>query len=713
MKKTILTSLLAVSALLFGSHARADEGMWVMGNISQRTDSVLHSLGLELTSDELYSTEHPSLNNAIVQFGGFCSGVVVSDQGLVFTNHHCGFGSIQSHSTTEHDYLKYGFVAKKMEDELPNEDLYVLFHLKTVDVTDYLYSFIKDGMTDDEKAAAINAAAVSLCNMVNYSAKGLQSEVNPFYKGSKFFLSIYQRYDDVRLVYAPPQCLGKYGGDTDNWMWPRQTCDFSVFRIYADKNNEPAHYSKDNVPYRPMQYAKVSTSGYKEGSYAMTLGYPGSTDRYLSSYGVQSTMRTENDVRYQVRTVKLGVLDEAMKSSDAIRIMYASKYASSSNYWKFSLGQNQALENLKVIDEKKAEEKQLLDWIMQDTLAHKAYVGVLDSLKVGYERGFKQLYAANLWMECTYSGADILGFALRQLIGNGASQPGFSEAVAKKYKDIDVDTDKKVLKALLKYYAQHVPDSAYAMNALQHEVDSAWNGSYDAYVDNVYENSVFTKPDQLKAVISMDEIASDPMMTLAGYAFSAYNAISDGFTSVADYERVMAEGMREMNKDKEYYPDANFTMRLSYGLCKPIDFAPGTTGLKEQARDLCTTPESFIHKHDNEPDNYDYRLIPEVYKWMKKGKFSKQYVDPATGKLPLCFLTTNDITGGNSGSGVFDGKGRVIGLAFDGNWEAMSGDIKFDTALQRCIVVDIRYVLSVIDDYSGAKRLIDELKLDE
>lgn len=713
MKKTILTSLLAVSALLFGSHAKADEGMWVMGNISHRTDSVLHSLGLELTSDELYSTEHPSLNNAIVQFGGFCSGVVVSDQGLVFTNHHCGFGSIQSHSTTEHDYLKYGFVAKKMADELPNEDLYVLFHLKTVDVTDYLYSFVKEGMTDDEKAAAINAAAVSLCNMVNYSAKGLQSEVNPFYKGSKFFLSIYQRYDDVRLVYAPPQCLGKYGGDTDNWMWPRQTCDFSVFRIYADKNNGPAQYSKDNVPYRPMQYAKVSTEGYKEGSYAMTLGYPGSTDRYLSSFGVQSTMRTENDVRYQVRTVKLGVLDEAMKSSDALRIMYASKYASSSNYWKFSLGQNQALENLKVIDEKKAEEKQLLSWIMQDTLAHKAYVGVLDSLKLGYERSFKQLYAANLWMECTYSGADILGFALRQLISNGAGQPGFSEAVAKKYKDIDIETDKKVLKALLKYYAQHVPDNIFAMNALQHEVDSAWNGSYDAYVDDVYEKSVFANPDKLKAVTSMDEIASDPMMTLAGYAFSAYNAISNGFVSMADYERLMAEGVREMNKDKEYYPDANFTMRLSYGLCKPIDFAPGTTGLKEQARDLCTTPESFIHKHDNEPDNYDYQLIPDVYKWMKKGKFSKQYVDPATGKLPLCFLTTNDITGGNSGSGVFDGKGRVIGLAFDGNWEAMSGDIKFDTALQRCIVVDIRYVLSVIDDYSGAKRLIDELKLDE
>lgn len=715
MKKTIITSLLAVSALFSGFEAKADEGMWVMGNISQRTDSVLHSLGLELSSDELYSAEHPSLNNAIVQFGGFCSGVVVSDQGLVFTNHHCGFGSIQSHSTTEHDYLKYGFVAKKMADELPNEDLYVLFHLKTVDVTDYLNKFVKEGMSNNEKLAAINEAAVSLCNMVNYSAKGLQSEVNPFYKGSKFFLTIYQRYDDVRLVYAPPQCLGKYGGDTDNWMWPRQTCDFSVFRIYADKNNDPAPYSKDNVPYRPMKYAQVSTQGYKEGSYAMTLGYPGSTDRYLSSYGVQSTMRTENDVRYQVRTVKLGVLDEAMKSSDAIRIMYASKYASSSNYWKFSLGQNQALDNLKVLDEKRAEEKQLINWAMQDTVARKVYANALDSLKAGYEREFVKLYAANLWNECTYGGADILGFAIRRLLaaGNGADFSDFSEAVAKKYKDIDVDTDKKVLKALLKYYVQHVPDSTYAMNALQHEVDSAWNGSYDLYVDNLYETSVFARPDDLKNVTSMSEIAADPMMKLAAHAIAAYFTITEGFTSLDDYERVMAEGMREMNKDKEYYPDANFTMRLSYGLCKPIDFAPGTTGLKEQARDLCTTPESFIHKHDNEPDNYDYQLIPAVYKWMKNGKFSKQYVDPATGKLPLCFLTTNDITGGNSGSGVFDGKGQVIGLAFDGNWEAMSGDIKFDTALQRCIVVDIRYVLSVIDDYSGAKRIIDELKLDE
>lgn len=714
MKKKIILSLMVISAFFFGSQARADEGMWVMGNISHKTDSILHSLGLELTSDELYSTEHPSLNNAIVQFGGFCSGVVVSDQGLVFTNHHCGFGSIQAHSTTEHDYLKYGFVAKKMEDELPNEDLYVLFHLKTVDVTEYLSGFVREGMTDNEAMMAIDKAADELCKMINYSAKGLQSEINPFYKGSKFFLSIYQRYDDVRLVYAPPQCLGKYGGDTDNWMWPRQTCDFSVFRIYAGKNNEPAAYSKDNVPYRPMQYAKVSTQGYKEGSYAMTLGYPGSTDRYLSSYGVQSTMRTGNDVRYQVRTAKLGVLDEAMKSSDALRIMYASKYAQSSNYWKFSLGQNQALENLHVIADKQADEKKLLDWVMKDTVAHNEYVGILDSLKNGYASEFKRLYASSLWMECIYSGSDIMGFAVKNalLAMNGAHFKGFGETVAKTYKDIDVNTDKSVLKVLLKYYAQHVPDNAYAMSALQHEVDSAWNGNYDLYVDDLYKKTIFARPDELKNVSSAALIENDPMMLLANDALMLYlTSISNG-KSMNGYERLLADGMREMNKDKEYYPDANFTMRLSYGLCKPIDFAPGTTGLKEQATALTTTPSSFINKHESAPDNYDYKLIPSVYKWMKKGRFSKKYVDPATGQLPLCFLTTNDITGGNSGSGVFDGKGRVIGLAFDGNWEAMSGDIKFDTALQRCIVVDIRYVLSVIGDYSKAARIINELKLD-
>ena len=709
-----MKKLFFVLIACFSLAAHADEGMWVMGNLSEKTDSILRSLGLELTPDELYSTEHPSLNDAIVQFGGFCSGVVVSPEGLVFTNHHCGFGSIQDHSTPTHDYLKDGFVAKSFAEELPNEDLYVLFHIKTVDVTDLLLGAVPEGATAEEADSIINTVSMRLMEMVDYSGKGILSEVNPFYKGSKYFLSVYQRYDDVRLVYAPPQCLGKYGGDTDNWMWPRQTCDFSVFRIYADKDNNPAEYSKDNVPYHPRKYAHVSTQGYLDGSYAMTLGYPGSTDRYLSSYGIESTMRTTNDVRYQVRGVKLAILDEVMKQNDAIRIMYASKYASSSNYWKFSLGQNTALDNLKVIDEKQQQEAELKAWAAEDTVTRGRYIGILDSLKAIYADERDMLYGYTLWVESFYSGSDILNFVLRNMLGGmrGRDMGDFKESVTKQYRDIDVATDKRVFLALLKNYIEHVPDSSYLPKELMNEVDSIWSGNYDLYVENLYANSTFARPEQLKEVSDFAELSGDPMIDVAADVMTLLFKSWGMSHREEEFEKLLGDGIRQMHQDQEYYPDANFTLRLSYGLCKPIDFAPGTTGLKEEATSMMTSPRSFLNKHEQNPDNYDYRLIPSVYKWMKSGKFSKQYIDQQTGQLPLCFLTTNDITGGNSGSGMFDGKGRLIGLAFDGNWEAMSGDIKFDNALQRCIGVDIRWVLSVIDDYSHAKRLIKELTVE-
>ena len=704
--KKILFCLLSVLCLT----AKADEGMWVMGNFSAKTDSILRSLGLELTPEELYSTETPSLNDAIVQLGGFCSGVVVSPDGLMFTNHHCGFDAIQDHSTPKHDYLQNGFCAKSFEEELPNEDLYVLFHIKTVDVTDLLLGAIPADANAFQADSIIDAVSQKLMEMVDYSGKGIESEVNAFYKGSKYYLSVYQRYDDVRLVYAPPQCLGKYGGDTDNWMWPRQTCDFSVFRIYADKDNNPAEYSKDNVPYHPRKYAHVSTQGYREGSFSMTLGYPGSTDRYLSSYGIESTMRTTNDVRYQVRGVKLAILDEAMKQSDALRIMYASKYASSSNYWKFSLGQNTALDNLKVIDEKQQLERELMQWAQEDTLARGRYIGVLDSLQHFYTDNYETLYGRNLWIESFYSGSDIFSFVLRNVMR--PREDDFQERVAKQYRDIDVATDKKVFQALLQNYIQHVPRESFQLTQIPHLVDSLWQGDYSRYVDDLYARSIFAHLDELKKVNSFDEIDEDPMLTAVNDVLASFLAVWGWRGDVDTYEKLLGEGIREMNHDHEYYPDANFTMRLSYGLCEPISFAPGTTGLKEEATSMITSPRSFLNKHEQNPGNYDYRLIDPVYRWMKSGKFSRQYIDPQTGQLPLCFLTTNDITGGNSGSGMFDGKGRLIGLAFDGNWEAMSGDLKFDNALQRCIGVDIRYVLSVMHDYSHATRLIKELTIE-
>jgi len=707
--------LLTANFSLFSMTAKADEGMWVVGNISAETDSVLHSMGLELTSEELYSADTPSLNNAIVQLGGFCSGVVVSPDGLMFTNHHCGFDAIQTHSSVKHDYLKNGFIAKSYKEELPNEGLYVLFHIKTIDVTDKILGAIPDSLQGLQRDSMINVLAEGLVNIVNCNNEGIFGDITAFYKGSKYFMSVYQRYDDVRLVCAPPQCLGKYGGDTDNWMWPRQTCDFSVFRIYAGKDNRPAAYSKDNVPFKPISFAHVSLQGYKEGDYAMTLGYPGSTDRYLSSYGIWNTMRCTNDVRYQVRGVKLDILKQAMQSSDSLRIMYASKQAQSSNYWKFSLGQNTALDNLKVLDEKRALEKQIREWVASDTVAHAKYVGLLDSLENFYKSGFNRDYSRVLFSETFFNGSDILRFIIyKNMFGafSAESFKPFKELVAQTYKDIDVATDKEVFRALLKNYNKYVPEEKYAVKALLQRIDSVSGGNIDAFVDDLYSKSVFAKPEMLATFESFSDVSKDPMVDVAMELFDVIS-ILQGDDKVSEYERLLGDAIREMNHSRDYYPDANFTLRLSYGLCKPINFAPGTTGLKEEATSLVTTPQSFLNKHDNDKANYDYEIIDPVYKWMKKGKFSPKYLDKETGKLPLCFLTTNDITGGNSGSGMFDGKGRLIGLAFDGNWEAMSGDIKFDNNLQRCIGVDIRWVLSVIEDYSKGKNLINELVIEK
>lgn len=699
--KRIVFVLLCFVAL----SVKADEGMWMIGNLSEKTQKVLKEMGLELTPEQIYNPNGPSLNNAIVMFGGFCSGVVVSKDGLVFTNHHCGFDAIQDHSSVKHDYLKNGFFAKKLKDELPNPELYVAFHLSTVDVTDKILAGVKPGMDEMLKAAYMDSVATSLEEAVLDSVNCIYGEITPYYKGSKYYLSVYQRFDDVRLVFAPPQSLGKFGGDTDNWMWPRQTCDFSVFRIYASKDNKPAEYSKDNVPYHPVSYAHVSTQGYQPGSFCMTFGYPGSTDRYLSSYGIENTMRTANDLRYQVRGVKLAILDEAMKRDDAIRIMYASKYAASSNYWKFSLGQNKALKDLNVIEEKQALEKEIREWVAEN---HKTqYIGILDSLKVLYKENFPGDYTVTLLEESFYSGSDIMHFAMKSMIRYlrpDAESDGFKDDVKKTYRDINIDLDKKVFAAMIKNYKQQAL-SEDDLPDFYEEIGEKFDGNIDAYVDNLYANSVLTDMEKVSRLESMEDLHDDPIYYVAVSVITKIFQ-SHQSNSIDEYERLLGDALREMRNDQEYYPDANFTMRMSFGIVE--GYSPSA--------DLnyvhYTLPQSLIDKNEQNPDNYDYQLIPSVYNWLKKGKFGDRYIDKSLGQMPLCFLTNNDITGGNSGSGMFDGKGRLIGLAFDGNWEAMSSDLKFDTKLQRCIGVDIRYVLSVIDTYSKGKRLINELTLE-
>ena len=701
MKKRIAFIMLCIVALA----AKADEGMWMVGNLSEKTQKVLKEMGLELTPEQIYNPNGPSLNNAIVMFGGFCSGVVVSNEGLVFTNHHCGFDAIQDHSTVKKDYLKNGFLAKRLKDELPNPELYVAFHLSTVDVTDKILAGVKPGMDEMAKALYMDSVATSLEEAVLDTVNCIYGEITPYYKGSKYYLSVYQRFDDVRLVFAPPQSLGKFGGDTDNWMWPRQTCDFSVFRIYANKNNKPAEYSEDNVPYHPVSYAHVSTQGYQPGSFCMTFGYPGSTDRYLSSYGIENTMRTSNDLRYQVRGVKLAILDEAMKREDAIRIMYASKYAASSNYWKFSLGQNKALKELKVIEEKQALENEIKEWAAQNRKTQ--YIGILDSLKYLYAKSFPGEYTLTLLEESFYSGSDIMQFAMKSMIRYmrpDAKNDGFKDDVRKTYRDIDIELDKKEFVAMIKNYKQQVLSKDYLPDFYD-EIDEKFGGNIDAYTDDLFANSVLTDLEKVNKLESSEELHQDPIYYMAVSVLTKlYQCYQSN--SISEFERLLGNALREMNHEKEYYPDANFTMRMSFGIVE--GYSPSA--------DLnyvhYTLPQSLIDKNEQNPDNYDYQLIPSVYKWLKKGKFGDRYIDKSLGQMPLCFLTNNDITGGNSGSGMFDGKGRLIGLAFDGNWEAMSSDLKFDSKLQRCIGVDIRYVLSVIEKYGKGKRLINELTLE-
>ena len=690
MKRTFF----AILAFLSVGMIHADEGMWMITNLSARTDSILHAMGLELTHDEIFSTDHPALNNAIVQFGGFCSGVVVSQDGLVFTNHHCGYGSIQDHSSTQHDYLRDGFFAKKLKDELPNEGLYVDFHINTYEVTNHILAFVSPDMDEGRRAQVIDSVATAMQDAVADSLRSIHAVVTPYYKGSKYYLSVYQRFSDVRLVFAPPQCLGKHGGDTDNWMWPRQTCDFSVFRIYADKNNRPAEYAKDNRPYRPARYAHVSLQGYQPGSFCMTFGYPGSTDRYLSSFGVENTMRTTNDLRIQVRGVKQAIMKDAMNQSDALRIMYSSKYAQSSNYWKFSIGQNKALEELNVIAEKQALERELVEWKPEvQTL--------LDSLQNTYLRNRDRNYAMTLWEESFWNGSDILQFIIRHMMRGTSDEPGaFQKDVDKAYKDINIETDRRIFAAMLRNYCEHVPSPDYLPESYTQAIDSLLGGNYEVFVDRIYSSSAFTSPDQLKQHERMEELSDDPMIAVAMDLITVlYKCFGNDASD--ELERQLGDAIREMNHDKEYYPDANFTLRMSYGQ---------VLGYNDYQ---CFTPsQSIIDKFEARPLNPDYELTEPVYQWLKKGKWGKPYIDKTSNDLQLCFLTTNDITGGNSGSGMFDGRGRLIGLAFDGNWEAMSGDIKFDQRLQRTIGVDIRYVLSVIEQYGGGKRLIKELTLE-
>ncbi len=714
MKKLVAITIIIL--LGTGNLLRADEGMWLLPLIEKKNMGKMTELGLKLSAEDIYSLNKASVKDAIVIFGGGCTGEIVSSQGLILTNHHCGYGSIQAHSTVEHDYLKDGFWAMSKSEELPNPNLAVTFLIRIEDVTNQVLENVKPGMNETERTAAINEARKKI---EQKAAEGTsyRTTVSSFYGGNYFYLLVYERYNDVRLVGAPPSSIGKFGSDTDNWEWPRHTGDFSVFRVYSAPDGKPAAYSKDNVPLKPKHYLPVSVKERNEGDFAMILGYPGRTSRYFTSYEVNEQLQIVHPVRIKVRGIKQDVWMNDMQADKKVNIQYSAKYFGSSNYWKYSIGQKRGLERLNVVSKKQVIEDQYNKWIEGSSERREKYGEALPLIRSAIEGRAEYFKALSYATECL-QGCEILSMnqgvsALITALQSGDAQKT-DDAVKqirnnaeRFYKDYNAATDNKAMKAMLKLFREDVP-AKFHPDFYTGVIDKKFKGDIDKFTDDLFARSVFASEEKLNAFLSkpsLKVIEKDPVYLTAT---SYYKAAGEVSKKTYEYENDIMKGRRlwiaallEMAPEKAEYPDANSTMRLTYGSVRDYDPRDGVT-YKHY-----TTLEGVMEKY--KPGDYEFDLpkkLLDLYAKKEYGRYSS-----SKGYMPVCFLTTNDITGGNSGSPVMNGNGELIGLAFDGNWESMSGDIAYEPELQRTIVVDIRYVLWVMDIYAGAKHLVDEMTI--
>ena len=703
MKKLLL--LLFACSL---STAKADEGMWTLYNLPNAVYETMKQENYELPYGALYQGED-AIKNCVVNFGGYCSGVVVSPDGLVFTNHHCGFEAIRSHSTVEHDYMLNGFVSNSYEEELPNKKLFVSFMIEQKDITAYLDSLGLNKIAEEKRRHFVDSIENVMLKEIEKKDSTLRVEIKPFYEGNQYFLTTYRDYRDVRLVFALPKSMGKFGGETDNWMWPRQTCDFSVFRIYVDpKTGGPATYSKDNVPMKPKKWAPVSLQGYVPGSFSMTIGYPGSTSRYLSSYGIKERRDAENEPRYRTREVKQNIMIRHMRADEAVRIKYDSKYASSSNYWKNSIGMNKCIDSIGLIQQKAQYEQKIRHY--QDSTGFLKGKLDFDLLERLYAKQFKAIRTLTYFTE-SFGGRSSDELTRRAYRAhNGSTVKGDENNPKKQYIEFkdnsnewDEATDKEVMAATMKFYREQVEDQ-YLPDFYQ-VVDSKFDGDYQKYINYLYKKSMLMKKGK-KIYINKKGFLKDP-----GVAFGlSLNTVLDAlilnatevYDSIAIQERYLCAAKLRMEEDMPNYSDANFTMRLSYGQVGEYLLGGEPSGYYTEAGSIVKKMEQ------GEQGVIDYEAEPIMKELLSAKDFGK-YTDKTTGKLQLCFLTNNDITGGNSGSPIFNGKGELIGLAFDGNWDSLSSDIFFDKQLARCIGVDIRYVLYMMESWGKADRLIKEI----
>ena len=708
MKKFLLI-ILAVSALM---PARADEGMWLLPYLKKMNIKDMKQKGLRLSAEDIYSVNNASLKDAIVIFGGGCTGEVVSDKGLVLTNHHCGYGSIQALSSVEHDYLKDGFWARNHAEEIPAPGLTVTFIRSIIDVTPDVIGNIPSIAGDEEYERIARENVGHITAELEKANPGKTILVDSFFGGNQFFAFVQDVFTDVRLVGTPPTSIGKFGGDTDNWMWPRHTGDFSIFRIYANKDNEPADYSPENVPYTPVKHLNVSLKGYNEGDYAMIMGFPGSTQRYATSYEIDEMLNISMPQRIFIRGERQDILKKDMAASDKVRIQYASKYAQSSNYWKNSIGMSRGIKKLNVKGKKEAQEAEFQKWAMENTFPEEGFQTALSDMKAAVE-GRADSYAALQYLQESMVTAVELVQIAANISRVDPTKAELHDAAVERvkafYKDYNAPTDRKVAYRMFEIVKQNVK---HLPSVFAEVIDPQFGGDTRAYVDWLYDNTMFTDEAKVLAYLNnpTDEAiaaaAADPAVLLSKSVVGKYMELSrasrDYRNKANGAHRRYIKGLMRKDPDKMWASDANFTLRLTYGNILPYNPADGVK------YNYFTTLKGVMEKEDaSNPVEF---TVPEHLKEIYAAKDYGRYAD-RNGELPVCFLCNCDITGGNSGSPVLNAKGELIGLAFDGNWEAMSGDIAFEPELQRTIAVDIRYVLLVVDKFAGAGWIADEMTI--
>ncbi|OIP00789.1 MAG: serine protease [Bacteroidetes bacterium CG2_30_33_31] len=713
-----------------------DEGMWLPMLVERLNYTDMQRMGLHLTAEELYSINHSSLKDAIVSMGFFCTGEIVSDKGLYLTNHHCGYTTIQANSSVDHDYLTDGFWAKTYEDELPMEGLIVYTLNYMDDVTSKILANVSDTMSEENRNAVIGKAIGAMKKEKSEDGK-FRVVVKSFFDGNEFYMFVYHQYKDVRLVGAPPSSVGKFGGDTDNWMWPRHTGDFSMFRIYTAPDGSATEYSKDNVPLKPQHFLPVSLKGVKKNDFAMIWGYPGTTDRYMTSYGIQDDLNHKDPTIIEIRDAKLKVMKAHMNTDAAIRIKYAAKHAQTANYWKYFIGQSRGLKRLKVYDKKKDIEDNFQIWAESTPERKAVYGDALKMIEEGYKKTSELTVPMQYMQEAVFQGPEFIYYSfgayqlymtmLSQASKKGDDKAKFNDAIKdqasnmltgmmEQFKNYDLPTDKDLFIELIGMYFNNVDKKYQAFSKDKNDnktylidiLNNKYKGNISKWADVIYNKSIFVDSVKLHEFLkspNLKKLENDPgfVITLAmvNGIRAIYSEMDKNGAEMDKGQRLFVDGIRKMNPNKTYSPNANSTLRMTYGQVQ--DYIPGDA----MHYDFFTTLDGVMEKEDATNEEF---IVPAKLKALYNNKDFGQYAD-ADGSMHVCFLTNNDITGGNSGSPVINGDGQLIGIAFDGNWEAMSGDIFFENKIQRTISVDIRYVLFLIDKLGGAKYLVDEMTL--